>query len=47
MGISTFVEFGAGRVLTSLIKRIDRTVELVNVEDLASAEKLAASDCSL
>ena len=44
MGISTFVEFGAGRVLTSLIKRIDRTVELINVEDLESAEKLAKSD---
>ena len=44
MGISTFVEFGAGKILTSLIKRIDRTVGLVNVEDVASAEKLATSD---
>lgn len=44
MGISTFVEFGPGRVLTSLIKRIDRKASLVNVEDLASAKELAATE---
>ena len=47
-GISGFVEFGPGRVLGSLIKRIssdpdyrDRQVEVLNVGDLASARKVA------
>jgi len=40
-GVSQFVEFGAGGVLASLIKRIDRDVEVVNVSDSASLRKLA------
>jgi [acyl-carrier-protein] S-malonyltransferase len=41
MGVSTFIEFGPGRVLTSLVKRIDRQATVVNVEDLASARQVA------
>jgi [acyl-carrier-protein] S-malonyltransferase len=40
-GVSRFVEFGPGRVLTSLIKRIDRGVEAVAIYDPDSIRKLA------
>jgi [acyl-carrier-protein] S-malonyltransferase len=36
-GVDTFVEVGAGSVLTGLIKRIAPEARLVNVNDLASA----------
>jgi [acyl-carrier-protein] S-malonyltransferase len=39
MGVRRFVEIGPGNVLTGLIKRIDSSVELVNVSDVASIEK--------
>ncbi len=42
-GISRFVEFGPGKVLGGLVKRIDRSVEVVNVSDLDSASKVAAT----
>lgn len=38
MGVRRFVEVGPGNVLTGLIKRIDASVELVNVSDVASIE---------
>jgi [acyl-carrier-protein] S-malonyltransferase len=38
MGVKRFVEVGPGNVLTGLIKRIDSSVELVNVSDVASIE---------
>jgi len=38
MGVRRFVEVGPGTVLTGLIKRIDPSVELVNVSDVASIE---------
>jgi [acyl-carrier-protein] S-malonyltransferase len=38
MGVRRFVEVGPGNVLTGLIKRIDSSVELVNVSDVASIE---------
>ncbi len=38
MGVKRFVEIGPGNVLTGLIKRIDASVELVNVSDVASIE---------
>jgi [acyl-carrier-protein] S-malonyltransferase len=42
MGVKRFVEIGPGNVLTGLIKRIDASVELVNVSDVASIEKFVA-----
>ena len=41
MGVKRFVEIGPGNVLTGLIKRIDASVELVNVSDAASIEAFA------
>ena len=38
MGVRRFVEVGPGKVLTGLIKRIDSSVELFNVSDVASLE---------
>jgi [acyl-carrier-protein] S-malonyltransferase len=38
MGVKRFVEIGPGSVLTGLIKRIDSSVELMNVSDVASLE---------
>ena len=38
-GVTTFVEVGPGNVLSGLIKRIDRSVRAVSVNDLASLEK--------
>ena len=35
-GVSTFLEVGPGRVLTGLIKKTDRSVRVLNVEDLDS-----------
>lgn len=35
-GVTTFVEVGPGRVLSGLIKRIDRSVRIANAEDAAS-----------
>ncbi len=39
-GVRTFVEVGPGNVLSGLLKRIDRSVKTVSVNDLASLEKL-------
>ena len=39
-GVRTFVEVGPGNVLSGLIKRIDRSVKAVSVNDLASLDKL-------
>ncbi len=38
MGVRRFVEVGPGNVLTGLIKRIDPSVELINVSDVPSIE---------
>lgn len=38
MGVRRFVEIGPGSVLTGLIKRIDPSVELINVSDVPSIE---------
>jgi [acyl-carrier-protein] S-malonyltransferase len=38
-GVTTFVEIGPGNVLSGLVKRIDRSVRTISVNDLASLEK--------
>ncbi len=43
MGVKRFVEVGPGSVLTGLIKRIDASVELINVNDVASLETFLAA----
>jgi [acyl-carrier-protein] S-malonyltransferase len=39
-GVRTFVEVGPGNVLSGLVKRIDRSVKAISVNDLASLEKV-------
>ena len=41
-GVEHFIEVGPGRVLTGLLKRIDRSLKGSNVEDLKSLEKLTS-----
>jgi [acyl-carrier-protein] S-malonyltransferase len=43
MGVRRFVEIGPGSVLTGLIKRIDNSVELINVSDVPTLEAYLAS----
>ena len=38
-GVTDFVEFGPGKVLSGLIKRIDKSVKTVNVQDVPSLEQ--------
>lgn len=38
-GVTHMVEIGPGKVLSGLIRRIDRSIEVVNVEDPASLDK--------
>ena len=42
-GVADVIEFGPGRVLTGLIRRIDRSLAVRNVSDLASARSEATS----
>jgi [acyl-carrier-protein] S-malonyltransferase len=42
MGVKHFVEVGPGSVLTGLIKRIDPSVELINISDVPSLEAFVA-----
>ena len=41
MGCSRFVEFGPGKVLSGLVKKIDAALETLNVGDLASLDATA------
>jgi [acyl-carrier-protein] S-malonyltransferase len=43
LGVTRFVEVGPGKVLSGLVKRIDKGVEAVNVEDPASLDKALAA----
>lgn len=40
-GVTTFIEIGPGRVLTGLIKRINKEVATLNINDLASIKALS------
>ena len=40
-GVKDFVEFGPGKVLSGLVKRIDKTVNTLNVQDAASLDQTA------
>jgi [acyl-carrier-protein] S-malonyltransferase len=39
LGVTHFVEVGPGRVLTGMMRQIDRSVTAINVEDFSSMEK--------
>ncbi len=43
LGVTRFVEVGPGKVLSGLVKRVDRSAEVFNVEDRASLEKTLAA----
>jgi [acyl-carrier-protein] S-malonyltransferase len=43
MGVDTIVELGPKRVMSGLIRRINRKIRLLNVEDEESLEKTAAT----
>ncbi len=40
LGVTRYIEIGPGRVLSSLIKRIDRSARQKNIDDVTSLEKL-------
>jgi len=42
-GIEEFVECGPGKVLSSLIKRIDRSAQVLNIQDAATLEAAVAA----
>jgi [acyl-carrier-protein] S-malonyltransferase len=39
-GVSTFVEIGPGNVLSGLVKRIDKSVKAISINDLAALDRL-------
>lgn len=43
LGVDTFVEVGPGKVLSGLIKKVDRSVTLYSVSDLESLDKTVAA----
>lgn len=43
VGVTTFVEIGPGKVLSGLIKKIDKEVEVFNIEDIESLTQTVLS----
>ena len=43
-GVKKFIEIGPGKVLSGLIKRIDRSVKLISVNDVDDLEKINLND---
>jgi len=41
-GVDTFVEIGPGKVLSGFVKKIDRKLTVINVEDISSLNKAVA-----
>ena len=46
-GADTFVECGPGKILTGLVKRIDKTPALHNISDFQSLERTVESLTSI
>jgi [acyl-carrier-protein] S-malonyltransferase len=44
-GVTTFIEIGPGRTLSGFLKKIDRTVKVINIEKIADLEKLEEIVC--
>lgn len=42
-GVTRFVELGPGKTLSTFVKKIDRSVEILNIEDIKSFEKTIAA----
>jgi [acyl-carrier-protein] S-malonyltransferase len=42
LGVSSFVEIGPGKVLSGLVKRIDKEVTAINIEDAAGLNALSS-----
>ena len=39
-GVNQFIEIGPGKVLTGLIKRIDKNVKTISINDISDIESL-------
>lgn len=44
-GITTFVEIGPGKTLSGFLKKIDKTVTVINIEKMEDLEKLEGIVC--
>lgn len=42
-GVTTFIELGSGNVLTGLMRRIDKSVQCLSVQDMASLSSVVAT----